>query len=464
MDARTQNDRLAGGEAVALTISANATCSASSPAAWPIAVKQSNQFLGAGNDFTLDGAIPALTASGSGGPLSSFSVTTSPSPATAGQPITVTATAYDTCGQVKSDYIGPVGLTPTGTLGNSAKAPAGDSTAPSYGQFGTWTRGTATASVTAKKAETGQTITVTADSRTGTSASFTVQPATPLFPAFANQPSDAQVSSTIYSNVLTQAPVTVAVADVYGNPAPDGTSVSMTGPAGLMGTLTRTTSSGVASFGDLSLATLGSYQLTAQVGIQSTTSATFQVVVALRICDGKNTCDAPASSPNGKQSADTTISAATGTTFQGGVVLESTFSSAPDGCAGFDPIPNTQGSYVQVATSTGNLATSRPSFTITYTFPKATLKAAGLDNFGAAHFNLCLGAKRLDGGAGAWTTKSGALAVLEADGFYWGIVPDPSSSLPANNPYIAAKKKTGAGDLVIVLVKPYPWDGWGFGG
>ena len=307
VDARTQNDRLAGGQSVVVTISATATCSASSPAAWPIAVKQSNQFLGSGNDFSLDGTIPVLTtAAGAAGPLGGFSVTTSTSTATAGVPFTVTATALDVCNRVKGDYVGPAGLTPTGTLGSSPKAPPGDSTAPSYGQFGTWTGGSATASVTAKKAESGQTVTVTADSRTGTSPSFSVQAAT-LFPAFANQPADAQASSTIFSDVLTQAPVTVLVADVYGNTAPDGTSVSITGPAGLKGTLTRATSSGVASFGDLSVGTIGSYQLTAQVGSQQTSSATFQVVVALRICNG-NTCDAPASSPNGKQSADTTIS------------------------------------------------------------------------------------------------------------------------------------------------------------
>jgi len=69
VDARTQNDRLAGGESVVVTISATATCSASSPAAWPIVVKQSNQFLGSGNDFSLDGAVPALTtAAGAAGP------------------------------------------------------------------------------------------------------------------------------------------------------------------------------------------------------------------------------------------------------------------------------------------------------------------------------------------------------------------------------------------------------------
>ncbi len=49
-----------------------------------------------------------------------------------------------------------------------------------------------------------------------------------------------------------------------------------------------------------------------------------------------------------------------------------------------------------------------------------------------------------------------------ATGLYWGVVPDQSSGLPAGNPYIASRGKAGAGNLVIVLVQPYPWDAYGY--
>jgi hypothetical protein len=459
LGANTQSDRLAGGGALDVTIQASAGCGAASPSVWPIVVKQSNQFLGNGNDFFLDGSTPALTASGSSGPLGSFNVTTSPSPATAGAPITVTARAIDTCGNPKLDYVGPAGLAPTGNFSASSIAPAGDTVDPSYGQFGQWTSGSATATVIAKKAETGRTVTVTADSATGTSLPFNVVPGT-LYPSFVNQPGDAQVSSTIYSDVVAQTPVTVAVADVYGNLAPDGTNVSMTATAALKGTNPEPTSGGTATFGDLSIGTINTYQLTAQVGDQSATSNAFEVVFNLAICDGKNSCNSPAS--NGKQSANSTITSASGTTFQGGVVLESSFIASANKCASFNQIPGTVGTEVKVRSS-GNLSTSQPTFTITFTVPKATLKAAHLDNLGASQFNVCLGAKRLDGNSGAWTDASGHPAVFDPQtGFYWGIVPGASNSLPAGNPYIASQHKDGAGNLVIVLVKPYPWDGWGY--
>jgi len=462
VNALTQSDRLTGGKSVDVTVVASADCTAASPSQWPIVVKQSNNFQGPGNDFFLDSSVPALTRSGNPGPLGSFSVTTTPSPASAGQGFTVRATALDTCNNVKTDYTGPAGLTPTGTLGNSVTAPQGDTIHPSYGPFGNWAAGSATATVVAKKAETGRTVTVTdtASGKTGTSDSFDVQPNPTLYPSFSSQPGDAQVSTIIYSDVVAKTLVTVAVADAWGNQAPDGTTVSMT-PVELKGTTSQKTSSGTATFNDLSLASTGTYQLTAHVGSQSTPSSQFEVVLNLAICDGKNNCNTPTGS-NGKQSAGTTITAASGTTFQGGVVLETSFISNPAECTGFNTIQGTLGSESKVRLS-GNLAASQPTFTITYTVPKATLKAAHLDNLGASQFDLCLGAKRLDGGTTPWTDASGNPAVFDpANGFYWGIVPAASNSLPPGNPYISSEHKDGAGNLIIVLVKPWPWDGWGY--
>jgi hypothetical protein len=458
VDAATQGDRLAGGQSVTVAITATAGCAAPSPSAWPIAVKQSNNFLGTGNDFALDGAIPTLTTSASAGPLGSFTISTSPSPETAGQGFTVTATAFDTCNKVKTDYA-PAGLTPTGTLDNSATAPAGDTVSPSYDAF-TWSQGVGTATVVPKKEETGRTVTITDGATTATSLPFAVNPG-PVAPKFANEPGDSQVSSTIFSNVATGTLVSVNVADAYGNPALDGTTVSMTSsPTGLSGSTSARTTGGVATFGNMSIGSLGTYTLTAQVGNASDTSPPFNIVAALKVCDGVTKCTASAS--NGNQSADTSMASSTNTPFAGGVVLESTFENVPASCSNFTPIPGTVGTEVQVTTST-DFSQTQPAFTITFTIPKATLKAAGLSTLGAAQFDLCLGAKRLDGGVGGWVTASGSLATL-VNGLYWGIVPNASNSLPANNPFISSQHKDGAGNLVIVLVKPYPWDGLGFAG
>ena len=87
----------------------------------------------------------------------------------AGTPFNATATAYDQFNNVKTDYSG--GATLSGNLGI-----APDSSAPSYGSFGTWASGAASASVTAFNAESGRSVTATDGSATGTSNSFTVAP------------------------------------------------------------------------------------------------------------------------------------------------------------------------------------------------------------------------------------------------------------------------------------------------
>jgi hypothetical protein len=465
VDAVTQSDRLAGGETVHITINATPTCGAPSPSQWPVAVKQSNNFNGSGNDFILAGPVPQLTTSTTPGPLGSFTITTSPSPATAGQGFTVTATAYDTCNKLKTDYH-PVGLRPTGTLSDSSIAPANDATGvhPVYGIF-TWPQGNpgvGTATVVPKKADTGQTVTITDGAISKTSAAFNVQPG-PLSPKFANQPGDTQVSQTIYSDVVTQTPVTVAVADAYGNPAPDGTNVTLSStPAGLKGNggTSGQTSGGVASFGtaaNLNITTIGTYTLRASAGVGADTSTPFDVVTTLNICNNTNKCLAPASTSNGNQSADTTMTAGTGT-FQSDV-LESTFGAPPGGGCGNAPIPGTVASHVQVR-QTANIQDTQPTFVITYTITKATLKAAKVDNLGAAQFHLCLGAKRLDGLTGGWVDASRhQIQSPDANGFYWGFV---SNTQNGNNPFISSQHKDGAGNLIIVLVKPWPWDGWGY--
>jgi len=148
-------------------------------------------------------------------------------------------------------------------------------------------------------------------------------------------------------------------------------------------------------------------------------------------------------------------------------VLTSTFLTTPPPsgvCNGFSAIPGTTGDAVEVVS--GNAQTSEPSFRITFTVPAATLKADGIPWWQALFTNVCLGAKRFDGltdPSHAWIDAYGQKAVYDSGtGFYWGIVPLWSPWLPSTNPYIAERYINLSGDLVIVLVKPYPWDGWAY--
>jgi hypothetical protein len=300
------------------------------------------------------------------------------------------------------------------------------------------------------------TLTATQGAISGTTANSFKVIAGPLAPSFGAQPADTQVSQVIYSDQATKAPVTVMVADAYGNPAPNGTPVMLTAPATLAGTLSEPTTAGVASYSDLSLPATGTYQLTAQAVGQQKMSDPFQVVTHLQICIGVSCSTGDVG--NGSQTSNTTITAG-GTAFQS-LVLTTNFAGVapPVGvCNGFTPIPGTSGAQIEVEGT--DVAASQPSFKITLTVTKATLKAAGLGNLGAAQFDICLGAK---GGNAPWIGKSGKAVFDQATGLYWGVVPDQSSSLPATNPYIISKNKTGSGNLVIVFYKPFPWDGWGY--
>jgi len=113
------------------------------------------------------------------------------------------------------------------------------------------------------------------------SAPFVITPSvssTPVTLAFLQQPSNALTQATI-------APaVTVVVEDGSGNPVTDSTNpvtLALTGVSGLAGTLTATPQNGIATFSNLSVATAGTYTLTAtSPSLTSATSASF-VITAL---------------------------------------------------------------------------------------------------------------------------------------------------------------------------------------
>ncbi len=141
-------------------------------------------------------------------------------------------------------------------------------------------------------------------------ADFSVTAGSPAI-SFTKQPTDTLVNQAIAGQG--GGGVEVTLEDTFGNPVPDGTSVAMslgvdpTGVAILGGTLTETTSSGVATFSDLTIDTTSSgYQLQATSGSLQVDSDVF----AITNTDGSCTTDCTATFPNGTS----TVSAPAGTT------------------------------------------------------------------------------------------------------------------------------------------------------
>ncbi|HEV2013171.1 MAG TPA: fibronectin type III domain-containing protein, partial [Candidatus Dormibacteraeota bacterium] len=96
---------------------------------------------------------------------------------TAGTPFQVQATAYDALSNVKTDYAG--GATVAGSAvgaPNTAPVGCGGTCPPSYGAFGTWTNGVASANVTLYVAEINRSLTVADGTHAGTSNSFGIGP------------------------------------------------------------------------------------------------------------------------------------------------------------------------------------------------------------------------------------------------------------------------------------------------
>ena len=160
----TAGNEVGPGFAVSVDIDATAPTTTGTYT-WDSDARPTNDFTGTA-ELTLIGADPAVTVTP--GPLDHFTIANIVDQV-AGTAFNVAATARDQYNNVKTDYAG--GATLSGNLGT-----APDSTAPSYGSFGTWASGVASASVTAFNAESGRSVTATDGSATGTSNSFTVAP------------------------------------------------------------------------------------------------------------------------------------------------------------------------------------------------------------------------------------------------------------------------------------------------
>jgi hypothetical protein len=257
----------------------------------------------------------------------------------------------------------------------------------------------------------------------------------------------------------------VTITPPAGGPAiPDGTGVdisleTISGTGHLSGTTHATTVGGVATFSNLVVSDPGEYRLVAASQGAKTPSNGFLIANEIAPCTGS--CDAQGSVPNN------TAVDASATNAAGNLAVSVFGGTAPPGgvCAGF--VPQGTGSFVNILPRGATL----PDFVITWTLDKSLVRKSG--NPGASKYNICLGAEDLnhpDGtGVTPWKTKSGGNAVGVPDAnlgvtLFWGILPDcPKKGRPAG-PCVLHRNKTNAGDVVVTIFKPAPWDATMHGG
>ncbi|MEO8108151.1 MAG: YDG domain-containing protein [Actinomycetes bacterium] len=340
--------------------------------------------------------------------------------------------------------------------------------------------------------------------------------------SFTAQPIDTQVSTPIYSfcappasgtlpcaTAPTSSPVTVTALDAFSNLAGPGSpgadssntvitvTIKETGQTATLGT--APTSSGVASFGNSLV--IGATRATTTLAASTSpslnaTSTSFQVVSDLAACDG-TTCDslAKVGGTGFIQKSYGRIKTTDDFYVPGtqNVILTTQFSGFEQGtCA--NP-SKTLGQTSEVRVQGTGVTPTTPEFSVTLIYPKDTIKKAGLTARNADSYDVCLGATWLDTSSGptAWKAKNlstGALqnAVAESSGskVYWGWVPmcsALSSAQYAKNPCIILRTKQAAtlkaelvtkqgmstaefnaigatdSDIMIVVRKPWPWDG-----
>jgi hypothetical protein len=301
---------------------------------------------------------------------------------------------------------------------------------------------------------------------------------------FVTQPKDAQVNATITGSTFNPSgtPVTVAVRNLAANaldPTATG-SVSLTASKndtfftgnGKSPELAVALVGGQATFPSLKSSTTGQFiTLTASGSfVSSNASNLFNILAQVVPCT--TTC-------KGQQAQGATTVDASASGFASGDVLAVTVYPAAD----FSPPPNcggAAGSWTPLAGASGAQVEYIPqgqgwTVTITMRIDKSLIPTSK----GASQYDVCLGAKRVaqtscldaPGFAAGFQTKSGANAVCDAPSpgtplsspptlLYWGLLPNcPNGNKPIPGPCVQSKNKNNAGDLILVIVKPDPWDG-----
>ena len=212
-----------------------------------------------------------------------------------------------------------------------------------------------------------------------TSSSFTISAAAAATLAFSQQPTSTQVSDAITP------PITVDVEDQFGNVvATDSSNVTLataTGPAAISGTTTIAASNGVATFSNISAATLGAYTIQATDGsLTAATSNSFDITSPtgqklVFVQEPTNVTAGTAISPaitvdvedNGGDvavgdSSQVTLSIASGT----GAFTSTQTVAAVNGVATFSSaIIDTAGSYTLLATDGSLTSATSSSFLVT---------------------------------------------------------------------------------------------------
>jgi hypothetical protein len=236
----------------------------------------------------------------------------------AGGSFQVTATAYDTCGEIKTDFTGPASIGATAPYNGDApngSAPAEYGTQPGNGL--SWASGVGTASVTVYRAGTAS-VTVGDGTISDDSGSFTVAPATLASIAFAQQPTRTQVATAI------SPAVTVSGVDLYGNGASGSVGVVIGANPGNATAVTASASlvGGVATFASLVIDRIGlGYTLVASSDLLlSDTSDPFDVVTT-KCVDDTTSCVAE-TPPGGNTSSRVEVGDSSTTNGEGTLYLD----------------------------------------------------------------------------------------------------------------------------------------------
>jgi hypothetical protein len=267
--------------------------------------------------------------------------------------------------------------------------------------------------------------------------------------AFTTQPADAVTNAKITS--------------VAGDPSGAPVRVTATGPGGatvtspsvpvtlainpgdnpgstsLQGSTTVNTSSGIASFTNISIGVAGSgYKLRATApGFTSATSSAFDI--GTEICEAHTTCQLPIdtteTSPDGV-SGTVTRTITTNGGASGGVIIASVGSSGGINCDG----------YVEHTTNTLTFdVTTGESKTVVIQIPKRQVQAD--PNNGAAFYQICYSN---DSG---FTDRFGNEVPAGAE----SLLPDcvfNDAGVATNQPCVHLRNKTRAGDMLIGFTAP----------
>lgn len=424
-----------------------------------------------------------FAAAAASGQATHFSVSAQAS-ATAGTEFNVTVTALDATNDVDKSYKDSHALTYSGP----SNSPNG--TAPNLPSPVVFNQGVASVPITLFSAET-TTLTVSASGiAAGTSGSITVGPGPADALDFSQEPPVWVAKNTPFNAAVT-------VTDAWGNPVPNHNVSIVLGnnPGGAALTCPSTASpcvaasnpSGVASFAlQLDADSIG-YTLDA-TGSPQASSRAFSVADVLN-----NNCP-PSCSQTGSDDEGTTASTSVTGVLSGDQLAVSVDDSLDiplnviSLCSGF--VAQVGSGFVFEAVQTSG-DTDHPSWTVTATVEKADLIDVSR---GAASYEVCLGTVNIAlppyngtdpvtcspnpastppfSTSNSWPKKGGGCATFDpGTGKFWGSVPSAagnqktcSNPAPVRAPVVTQKKKTGAGDLVITLCIPYPWDGWGGSG